>query len=134
MCQSGDVRALLQFEANELRSHLMDIMGLHLGLKPPGHSGQGLAMRVCAAETLAGAKSLPSDSVYIGQAHFSHRWKPSKWASPFQVGRDCAGATHVIKYAQWIANQPHKDKAWCATAPTTCSAMGMCWCAWYGTR
>ena len=57
--------------AKELRSHLMDIMGLHLGLKPPGHSGQGLAMRVCAAKTLAGAKSLPSDSIYIGQGHFS---------------------------------------------------------------
>ena len=74
----------------------MDIMGLHLGLKPPGHSGQGLARRVSAAEIFAGAKSLPSDSM-----------KPSKWASPFQVSRDCAGATHAIKYAQWIANQSH---------------------------
>ena len=107
VCQSGDVRSLLQFEATELRSHLMDIMGLHLGLKPPGHSGQGLARRVTAAELFAEAKSLPPNAIYIGQGHFSHRWKPSKWASPFQVGRDCAGATHVIKYAQWIADQAH---------------------------
>ena len=31
VCQSGDVRSLLQFDAIELRSHLMDITGLHLG-------------------------------------------------------------------------------------------------------
>ena len=107
VCQSGDVRSLLQLEATELRSHLMDIMGLHLGLQPPGHSGQGLARRVSAAEIFAEPKSLPSDSIYIGHGHFSHRWKPSNWVSPFQVGRDCAGATHVIKYAQWIADQSH---------------------------
>ena len=106
VCQSGDVRSLLQFDAIELRSHLMDITGLHLGLQPPGHSGQDLAKRVSAADFLAQAKSLPPDAIYIGQGHFSHRWKPSKWASPFQVGRECAGATHVIKYAQWIAGQP----------------------------
>ena len=46
------------------------------------------------------------DAIYIGQGHFSHRWKPGKWSSPFQAGRDCAGAVHVIMYAQWIANQP----------------------------
>ena len=84
----------------------MDIMGLHLGLKPPGYQGGSLASRVCAPSVYAEAKSLPADAVYIGQGHFSHRWKPGKWSSPFQAGRDCAGAVHVIKYAQWIANQP----------------------------
>ena len=106
VCQSGDVRSLLQFEAKDLRTHLMDIMGLHLGLKPPGHSGEGLASRVCAADVFAQAKSMPPDSIYVGQGHFSHRWKPSQWSSPFQAWRDCAGAVHVIKYAQWIADHP----------------------------
>ena len=66
VCQSGDVRSLLQFDATELRSHLMDIMGLHLGLQPPGHSGQGLARRVSAADLFATAKALPSDATYCG--------------------------------------------------------------------
>ena len=85
---------------------MMDIMGLHLGLKPPDYQGGSLASRVCAPSVYAEAKSLPADAVYIGQGHFSHRWKPGKWSSPFQAGRDCAGAVHVIKYAQWVANQP----------------------------
>ena len=106
VCQSGDLRPLLDFEAAELRSHMTDIMGLHLGLKPPGYHGVSLASRVSAPSIYAEAKSLPSDTIYIGQGHFSHRWKPGKWSSPFQAGRDCAGAVHVIKYAQWIANQP----------------------------
>ena len=140
VCQSGDVRSLLQFEAKDLCFHLMDIMGLHLGLRPPGHSVRGLAARVCAADIFARAKSLPPDSVYIGQGHFSHRWKPSKWTSPFQVGRDCAGATHVIKYAQRIAGQPHllqslhelQGNNLVCDCPH--NATEVCWCAWSGTR
>ena len=33
---SGDVRPLVQFPPQVLRSELMDVMGFHLGLKPPG--------------------------------------------------------------------------------------------------
>ena len=37
---SGDHRPLLQFEPSELRQDLMDVMGFHLGLSPPGVDSQ----------------------------------------------------------------------------------------------
>lgn len=105
--RSGDIRPLLHFEPADLRDELMDIMGFHLGLRPPGRDSHNLPVRVEARSVVGDERSKPADVVYIGHGHFSHRWPPGKWQSPFQVGRDCGGADAVIKYAQWIVNQTH---------------------------
>ena len=83
---SGDHRPLLQFKPSELRQDLMDVVGFHLGLSPPGVDSSFAPSRLVADEVLSDRKQLQPHEIYIGPGHFSHRWPLSQWQNPFKAG------------------------------------------------
>ena len=102
---SGDVRPLVQFPPQVLRSELMDVMGFHLGLKPPGVHSEFVPRREVAADRLSLGKTLEANEIYIGQGHFSHRWNPTMWSNPFKQGRHGNSIEIVLRYGQWVVDQ-----------------------------
>ena len=62
----------------------MPSIASHLGLPLPGDAPRG----VCLTYVLRPGEELPSDVLYIGHSHFSHRLPTAKWQCPFLVGRD----------------------------------------------
>lgn len=42
---------------------------------------------------------IPKDSVFIG--------RPSKWGNPFVIGKHGTREQVILKYIDWIQNQPH---------------------------
>ena len=61
-------------------------------------------MLVCPWEL--SSRRCPANHIYIGPGHFSHRWPVGDWTNPFQPGRDGAAFETVIRYMQWIQDQP----------------------------
>ena len=55
--------------------------------------------------------------VYVG--------RPSKWGSPFQVGRDGTRAQVIARYEAWLATQPALLAELASLAGKTLG----CWCA-----
>ena len=104
---SGDHRPLLQFEPSELRQELMDVMGFHLGLSPPGVDASFVPARLVASEVLLTRKHLQENEIYIGPGHFSHRWPLSQWQNPFRVGEGRTSSESVLQFARWIHDQTH---------------------------
>ena len=102
---SGDVRPLVQFPPQVLRSELMDAMGFHLGLKPPGVYSDFVPRREVASNRLSLGKTLESNEIYIGEGHFSHRWNPTMWSNPFKQGRHGNSFEIVLRYGQWVVDQ-----------------------------
>ena len=98
---SGDHRPLLQFEPSELRQDLMDVMGFHLGLSPPGVDSSFVPVRLVASEVLHTRKHLQENEIYIGPGHFSHRWPLSQWQNPFRAGEGRTSSESVLQYARW---------------------------------
>ena len=101
---TGDVRGLLEFPPEFLRSDLMLVTALHLGLRPHESAERGVPRRKVAADF--SDKVLPANHIYIGPGHFSHRWPVGDWTNPFQPGRDGTAFETVIRYMQWIQDQP----------------------------
>ena len=101
---TGDVRGLLEFPPEFLRSDLMLVTALHLGLRPRESAERGVPHRKVAADFPD--KVLPANHIYIGPRHFSHRWPVGDWTNPFQPGRDGTAFETVIRYMQWIQDQP----------------------------
>lgn len=67
-------------------------------------------------------KKAPYD-VYVG--------RPSKWGNPFTIGRDGTRAEVIVKYEQWLDEQPelmddlpelHGKVLGCWCAPAACHA------------
>ena len=102
---SGDVRGLLTFPPEFLRSDLMLVTALHMGLRPAEARARGVPLR-CVAGDIPD-RVLPADHIYIGQGHFSHRWPVGPWTNPFIPGRDGTSFETVILYMQWIRDQHH---------------------------
>ena len=102
---SGDVRPLLHFPPDVLRSELMDVMGFHLGLKPPGVHSDFVPRREVASTRRERGKTLETNEIYIGEGHFSHRWNPTMWSNPFKKGRHGNSLEVVLRYGQWVIDQ-----------------------------
>ena len=64
----------------------------------------------------AGTKAA-ADRVYVG--------RPSKWGSPFAIGRDGTRDEVIAKYRAWIVQQP----ALMAALPELRNKDLVCWCA-----
>ena len=103
---SGDVRPLLAWPASALRSDLMTVMALHLGLRPEEARRRGVRGRLVAADVFQSSKVLPDKHVYIGPGHFSHRWQVGPWSNPFLAGKDGTHFETVLHYAEWLLSQP----------------------------
>jgi len=57
--------------------------------------------------------------------------RPSKWGNPFHIGRDGSRAEVIVKYTDWVIQQPHLMSALpelrgkrlgCYCAPAPCHA------------
>ena len=103
---SGDVRPLLAWPASALRSDLMTVMALHLGLRPAEAQRRGVPRRLVAADVYQSTRTLPDRHVYIGPGHFSHRWQVGPWSNPFLAGKDGTHFETVLRYGEWLASQP----------------------------
>lgn len=59
----------------------------------------------------------PVVAVYVG--------RPSKWGNPFEIGKDGTRQDVVIRYSEWICEQP----ALLAALPELRGKDLVCWCA-----
>ena len=62
--------------------------------------GENLPTRVHVQDVHVSGHALPSDVIYIGHSHFSHRLASNRWQCPFVPGRDGAPEQVVFKYLQ----------------------------------
>ena len=83
---------------------------LQLGFRPGGQEFASLPTRVHVTDVLDASHQLPSDVVYVGHGHFSHRLSPIIWENPFRVGRDGAHVGTLFHYINHLPSSPLVDK------------------------
>lgn len=63
--------------------------------------------------------------LYIGRGNPKHNLPHSKWANPFKIGEDGTREEVLVKYYQWILNQPDL----LASLPELRKKRLACWCS-----
>ena len=110
---AGDRRAWTDWDPSIFRAQSMLPTALFLGFQPPAIRLSGCPLRVHILDVWTTQHGLPTDVVYAGHGHFSHRLSPTKWENPFRLGADGAPSTVVLKYLKhWehFRLDPHLDE------------------------
>ena len=104
-CCHGRREHWLSFAPRALREWLMTPMAITLGLSPtdPVEAAR-IPKRGTVAQWLTPDKSLPSNCIYVGRGHHSHRLPTTKWKSPFVPGHDCSDEEWVTQYVAHICS------------------------------
>ena len=104
-CCHGRREHWLSLDPRALREWLMTPMAITLGLSPtdPAEAAR-IPKRGTVAQWLTPDKSLPSNCIYVGRGHHSHRLPTTKWKSPFIPGHDCSDEEWVTQYVAHICS------------------------------